>query len=134
MHSRTRTYIHFKMVAYPARLNGKNKYLQQHLTHTKCRYAPLHCRPREMRHSQIVWPCIKHDSRLYHSLGKFKVHQLDNFILVPSLSISGTITSTRHDSAVLFLDTGNNLLHVALLNGTLANVEKHVSALNQALF
>ena len=134
MHSRTRTYIHFKMVAYPARLNGENKYLQQHLTHTKCRYAPLHCRPREMRHSQIVWHRIKHDSRLYHSLGNFKVHQLDNFILVPSLSISGTITSTRHDSAVLFLDTGYVLLHVALLNGTLANVEKHVSALNQAEF
>ena len=47
MHTKTRTYTHFKIIAYPARLHGKNPHVQQHLTHTYCRYLKMHCTPRE---------------------------------------------------------------------------------------
>ena len=35
MKTRTRTYAHFQLRAYPARLTGRQRYLQQHLTHSK---------------------------------------------------------------------------------------------------
>ena len=129
MHTRKRIYTHFKMIAYPARLHGNNKYIQQHLTHTHCRYLTMHCRPREMKKSQIVWHLIKHDTRLYHSLGEFKVHQLDNYILVPSLSISGTIMSTRKNSAVFILDNRYVLVRLEFTNGTLHHVEGYIQKL-----
>ena len=127
MTSRKRIYTHFKMIAYPAQLSGNNKYIQQHLTHTHCRYSTRHCRPREMTKSQIVWHRIKHDARLYHSLGNYKVHQLDKYILVPSISVSGTIMSTRDNSAVLILDSGYVVVQSAFINGTLHQVENHIN-------
>ena len=42
-----------------------------------------------MPHSMIVWRSVKHDSRLYHSLGMYETHQIDNYLLVPALAISG---------------------------------------------
>ena len=127
MTSRRRMYTHSKMIAYPARLSGNNKYIQQHLTHAHCQYSTRHCHPREMTKSQIVWHHIKHDSRLYHSLGNYKVHQLDKYILVASISVSGTIMSTRDNSAVLILDSGYIVVQSAFINGTLHQVENHIN-------
>jgi hypothetical protein len=84
-----------------------------------------------MTKSQIVWRHIKHDSRLYHSLGKFKAHQLDNYILVPSLGASGTIMSTHRHSAVLLLDSGYIILRLAIINGTLHSVQTHINKLSR---
>ena len=36
MTTRRHTYNHFKIIAYPARLVGNDKYIQQHLSHTHC--------------------------------------------------------------------------------------------------
>ena len=87
-----------------------------------------------MHKSQIVWHRIQHDTRLYHSLGQYKAHQLDNYILVPSISVSGTIMSTREHSTVLILDSGYILVRLAPLNGTLDQVEKHISKLTNVRF
>ena len=90
------------MIACAARVKGTNMYIQQHLTDTRCRYSNRHCQPREMHKSKIVWHRMKHDTRLYHSLGQYKAQELDNYILVPSISVSGTIISTREKSTVLY--------------------------------
>ena len=126
MKTRTRTYTHFQLRAYPARLTGRQRYLQQHLTHSKCNYASKHCKPREMPHSMIVWHSVKHDSRLYHSLGMYETHEIDNYLLVPALAISGTIRHVRKSSA-LVLDSGYILVRMTHLNQTLAQVEKHIT-------
>lgn len=124
------------MIAYPARLADNDKYIQQHLTHTHCRYSTRHCRPREMPKSQIVWYHIRHDSRLHHSLGTYKAHQIDKYILVPAISVSGTIMSTRDNlgdnSVILILDSGYIAvpLRSAFTNGTLHQVEDHVNKLS----
>ena len=122
MKTKTKTYTHFRIIAYPAQLTGNNIYIQQHLTHTHCRYARHHCRPREMKCSMIVWHPIRHDSRLYHSLGNYTADQIDNYILIPSLGISGTVEQTRGKS-IAILDTGYILVRLKLINGSLAKIE-----------
>ena len=112
------------MIAYPARLVGSDKYIQQNLTHKHCRYSTRHCRPREMTQSQIVWRQIRHDFRLYHPLGNYKLHQIDKYLLVPSISVSGTIMSTRDNSVVLILDSGYTIVRTVLANGTQHQVAK----------
>ena len=59
------------------------------------------------------------------------MHQIDNYILVPSLSISGTIVSTREHSAVLIIDSGYVLVRLAWKNCTLEQVEHDINRLMQ---
>ena len=80
-----------------------------------------------MTKSQIVWYHIRHDRRLYHSVGIYKVHQIDKYLLVPSISVSGTIMSTRDNSVVLILDSGYIVVRSQFKNGTLHQVENHIS-------
>ena len=88
--------------------------------------ASKHCKPKEMPHSMIVWRSVKHDSQLYHSLGMYETHQIDNYLLVPALAISGTIRHVRKTSA-LVLDSGCILVRMTHVNQTLAQVEKHIN-------
>ena len=86
-------YNHFRLVSYPVRLHGKEQYIQQHVTRTKCRYTRHYCKPLEMPHSQIFSKCVKHDNRLCHSIGRYKVHRLNNYLLIPALLLAGGISS-----------------------------------------
>ncbi|XP_028417823.1 uncharacterized protein LOC114542487 [Dendronephthya gigantea] len=127
--TRTNTYIHFRVIQYLARLTGKDRYIQQHLTHTHCRYSRYYCRPREKPKSSIVWKKLRHhDTRLYHSLGKFTAHRIDNYILIPSLSISGTVVKTR-ETTIMVLDSGYVIINLAHRNSTLVQLENKLKSL-----
>ena len=78
--TKTKQYNHFRLIAYPAQLRGRDSFIQQHVTRTKCHYNRHHCQPFEMPYSQIVWKGIKHDHRLYHSVGRYKLHKLNNYL------------------------------------------------------
>ena len=81
-----------------------------------------------MKRSMIVWHPIRHDSRLYHPLGNYTAHQIDNYILISSLGISGTDEQARGNS-IAILDTGYILVRLKLINRSLAKIERHLNSL-----
>ena len=112
MRTKSREYLHFQLTSYDAAIVGNDNIVHQHVTHTQCHYHRFSYTPREMPKSQIVWPQIKHDSRLYHSLGGHTVHQLDNYLLVPSLSLAGGITYEDKQKSSFLLDNGYIIIKI----------------------
>ena len=105
-------YIKFRMRCIEAMIEGNADTIQQHITTSKCRWKSLACQPKKQRYGWIVWNRVPHYTRIFHSLGKFKVHQTGNFILVSELGIGGSIISRDYNLILLdntcVLKTVNN--------------------------
>ena len=90
---RETTTVHYPrltLTEFPAALEGDDPYIHQALTQTRCEYKKSYCIPQEYPHSKVIWPKVKHDSRLYHLMGIFPVKQIDNYFLIPTLGIGGS--------------------------------------------
>ena len=98
---------------FPAQVIGKEKYIEQHITKTKCpseipegeKYGL--CQMKESPKAALVWNDPHHPAQDWHSLGKHEVKQLDSNILIPSLRIGGSIQNEYGESkTTLLLDNG----------------------------
>ena len=124
MKTKSRTYTHFKMVAYPAQLRGSDHLISQRVTHTHCNYRSRHCTPKEMPKSQIVWNHVRHNFRNYHPIGSFPVQQLDDYILVPKATVGGTIVKRIPEDNLLYLDSGFVVTNISASSHVLHDIEK----------
>ncbi|MEO0683466.1 MAG: reverse transcriptase domain-containing protein [Cyanobacteria bacterium J06649_11] len=98
---------------YPAQVIGKAKYIEQHITTTKCRSEILEgekygsCQMKESPKAALVWNDPHHPAQDFHSLGKHEIKQMDSNILIPSLRIGGSIQNEYGESkTTLLLDNG----------------------------
>ena len=131
MKTKSCTYIHFKMVAYPAQLKGSDHLILQHVTHTHCNYRSRHCTPKEMPKSQIVWNHVRHDFRNYHPIGRFPAQQLDDYILVPKATVGGTIVKRIPEDHLLYLDSGFVVTNISASSHVLHDIEKDMRFLKK---
>ena len=95
-------------------IEGDDKLIQQHVTTSKCVWKNLTCQPREQKYGWLIWNRVPHDDSLFHSMGKFQVHQSGNFIMVSELGIGGSII--KKDNKLLLLD--NAYILKIIDNGT----------------
>ena len=105
------TTVHYPkltLTEYPAAREGDDPHIHQSLTQTPCLYKKSYCIPQEYPKSLIIWPKVKHDSRLYHSMGIFPVKQIDNYFLIPALGIGGS--SIDEDENGILLNDGYQII------------------------
>ena len=109
---KTKISIYYSLIvtAYTATLEGDDKQLHQTLTSSKCNYHSHSCAPIEQPYSTIVWRNFNHKFTIYKNRGVFPVKQINNFFLVPSLGIGGTIVSETASASAYLLDTGFQII------------------------
>ena len=98
---------------FPAQVIGKAKYIEQHLTQSRCAseipkgqtYGSCHMK--DAPKGALVWNDPHHPAQDWHSLGKHEVKQMESHILIPSLRIGGSIQNEYGESkTTLLLDNG----------------------------
>ena len=94
-------YVKFRVRKVEAMIEGDDNTIQQHITTTQCIWKKLQCRPKEQKLGWIIWNFVKHDSSLYHFMGKFLVHQSGNFLMISELGIGGSIIKKQSDLILL---------------------------------
>ena len=108
-----RTIHELTIRTFPAQVVGKSKYIEQHLTQTRCpsnipegeNYAS--CQMKDSPKAALVWNDPHHPADDWHSLGKHEIKQLDSNIVIPSLRIGGSIQNEYGESkTTLLLDNG----------------------------
>lgn len=83
-------------------IEGDSSVIYQSITTTRCVLLKLRCAPKELPRSVLVWQVPKNlDRHVYHSLGRYKVSLLDDFVLIPKLCIGGAIQINNTNSLVL---------------------------------
>ena len=100
------SFYKFTITEYPAILEGDDRKIHQSLTTTKCIYNNFFCKPVESPHTEIVWKRSKHKFRIYKELGIYPIKQIQDFFLVASLGIGGTLVEASTDDINFLLDTG----------------------------
>ena len=95
------TYVKFRVRQVEAMVEGDDSTVQQHITTTRCIWEKLACRPKEQKYGWIIWNKIAHDSSIFHSMGKFLVHQSGKFLMISELGIGGSIIKRQGNMILL---------------------------------
>uniref|UniRef100_A0A7M5XFT0 Reverse transcriptase n=1 Tax=Clytia hemisphaerica TaxID=252671 RepID=A0A7M5XFT0_9CNID len=99
--------------SFPAQVVGRSKYIEQHLTQTRCpskipkgqTYGVCHMK--DATKAALVWNDPHHPAQDWHSLGKHEINQMEDNIVIPSLRIGGSIQNTYGETdSTLLLDNG----------------------------
>ena len=102
------SYFQLFVKTYSGSLEGDSRIIHQDVTNTKCNYNFPTCIPSENPLWRIIWEPVHHDFKLFHSLGKYPVKQIGNWVLVPLLGIGGSVLYKEGKS--LLLETGYQII------------------------
>ena len=69
-------------------------------------YRNHSCVPKELPNTILAWASIKHSFNTFRFIGRYLIHRISDFVLIPKLSFGGSIT----DDQGLFLQLGNDFL------------------------
>ena len=108
MKTRTATYKAFEILELKGKLYGKSDVILQTITQTICHYKNKYCVPKEKPKAVIVFSTAKHIFQNYKYLGIYKIRQVNQYILIPDLSIAGAIVFHTKDH--FLLDVGVKII------------------------
>ena len=117
-------YVKFRVRQVEAMVEGDDSTVQQHITTTHCIWEKLACKPKEQKYGWIIWNRITHDSSIFHSMGKFLVHQSGKFLMVSELGIGGSVV--KRQGNMILLDN-SYVLKIIKNNSRMANTTAFVT-------
>ena len=107
------TFVRFRIRKIEGSLEGSDKNIHQHFTVSSCEVGKMYCIPEEQKKGVIVWSKMKHNFKIFRSLGDFDIDQFGNFYLISKLAIAGT--KIREDNGMILLE---NSYVLKKINGT----------------
>ena len=99
-------YPHFRFLQYQGELVGDDQLIHQDITHSTCFYRNQSCVPKELPNTILAWTSVKHSFNTFRFIGRYLIHRISDFVLIPKLSFGGSITNDQG----LFLQLDNGFL------------------------
>ena len=89
MQTKTVTYSHFTLNIFSATITRHDSNIHQLITKSSCQYLNLFCIPQEKPTTILVWNQTVHTPEVFHTIGKYQVHHIGQYILIPVLKMGG---------------------------------------------
>ena len=104
MTSKSISFLRIKLDRYIGQIYDEDPTIIQDLTDTTCNFTTRFCRPQEKPLGLITWFFKPLKIQIFNSLGHFNITRLHNYIVIPTLSIGGSII--RETENTWLLDVG----------------------------
>ena len=104
-HLKKRKFTHITLKMYPAEVVGSSHLVRTPLTRGPCYHDLQLCRAKE-DFSIIVWHKTSHNFVHTIKLGRFNVHQIGDWFLVPGINIGSVAIQTSKSGNKILLEGG----------------------------